>query len=288
MTFAEGHRGYATPGILAAVGSLILGISMIQLANGYVGTLVGIRLAIAQIEPIVAGVVTGAYFAGYAAGAVLCHRLIGRVGHIRASAAFAACRRRLLRSPPNFDPVLWAALRGLAGFGCAGLYVTTESWLNDKATVATRGKVFATHRRRRLLRLRPGQWRFLCADPAICPDERPVSPGDLLLHGPRHHPRAVAAGSHRLAVRQVRPASRGRLRGTRLRRPGAAHGPGQGHAVVPGRVAPARRLHGGDLSGLRRARQRPHAGRARGFRERPLDLDHRSGCSRSVRFSAAA
>jgi hypothetical protein len=39
------------PGLFAAVGSLILGISLIQLANGYVGTLIGIRLAVAQIEP---------------------------------------------------------------------------------------------------------------------------------------------------------------------------------------------------------------------------------------------
>jgi len=32
-------------GIVTAVGSLILGISLIQLANGYIGTLIGIRLA---------------------------------------------------------------------------------------------------------------------------------------------------------------------------------------------------------------------------------------------------
>jgi hypothetical protein len=59
-------------GIVAAVGSLILGISLIQLANGYIGTLIGIRLATAHVEPIVAGVVTSAYFAGYAIGAALC------------------------------------------------------------------------------------------------------------------------------------------------------------------------------------------------------------------------
>ena len=70
------------PAIVAAVGSLILGISLIQLANGYIGTLIGIRLAAASVEPVVTGIVTSAYFAGYAAGAVLCHRLIERAGHI--------------------------------------------------------------------------------------------------------------------------------------------------------------------------------------------------------------
>ena len=51
-------------GILGAVGSLILGISLIQLANGYIGTLIGVRLALAHIDPVVVGFVTAAYFVG--------------------------------------------------------------------------------------------------------------------------------------------------------------------------------------------------------------------------------
>ena len=76
--------------IFTGIGSLILGISLIQLANGYVGTLIGIRLGLEHVEPTVAGLVTSAYFAGYAMSALLCHRLIERTGHIRAFAAFAA------------------------------------------------------------------------------------------------------------------------------------------------------------------------------------------------------
>jgi len=134
------------PGLFAAVGSLILGISLIQLANGYIGTLIGIRLAAAQVEPAIAGVVTAAYFAGYATGAVLCQRLIDRAGHIRAFTAFAALvAAAFLIHPLHFDPVLWAVLRAAAGFGCAGLFVATESWLNAKATASTRGTVFAIY-----------------------------------------------------------------------------------------------------------------------------------------------
>src|SRR5262245_35859679 len=133
-------------GILAAVGSLILGISLIQLANGYVGTLIGIRLAAEHVEPIVAGIVTSAYFAGYAAGAVLGNRLIGRAGHIRAFAAFAGLvTAALLGHPLYFNPILWAVLRAFVGFGCAGLFVATESWLNATASAATRGTVFAIY-----------------------------------------------------------------------------------------------------------------------------------------------
>ena len=133
-------------GIVTAVGSLILGISLIQLANGYIGTLIGIRLADAHVDPVVTGIVTSAYFAGYALGAALCYRLIGRAGHIRAFAAFAALvAAAFLGHALYFDPVLWAVLRALVGFGCAGLFVATESWLNAKATAATRGTVFAIY-----------------------------------------------------------------------------------------------------------------------------------------------
>jgi MFS family permease len=133
-------------GIFAAVGSLILSISLIQLANGYIGTLIGIRLAVAHVEPVVAGIVTSAYFAGYAIGATLCHRLIGRAGHIRAFATFSALvAAAVLGHALYFNPILWAVLRALVGFGCAGLFVATESWLNAKASAATRGTVFAIY-----------------------------------------------------------------------------------------------------------------------------------------------
>jgi len=132
--------------IFATVGSLILGISLIQLANGYIGTLVSIRLAAAHVEPVVTGLVTSGFFFGYAAGAVLCHRLIYRAGHIRAFAAFSAIvAAGVLGHPLHFSPALWMLLRVLTGFGCAGLFVATESWLNAKASAATRGNVFAIY-----------------------------------------------------------------------------------------------------------------------------------------------
>lgn len=132
--------------IAAAVGSLILGISLIQLANGYIGTLIGIRLASAHVEPVQAGIVTAAYFAGYAGGAVLCNRLIQRAGHIRAFAACAALTAgAILVHPLYFGLVMWAVLRAFTGLGCAGLFVATESWLNAKATAANRSTVFAIY-----------------------------------------------------------------------------------------------------------------------------------------------
>jgi MFS family permease len=83
---------------------------------------------------------------GYAAGAILCNRLTQRTGHIRTFAACAALvAAAFLGHALYFDSVLWAVLRALVGFGCAGLFVATESWLNAKASAATRGTVFAIY-----------------------------------------------------------------------------------------------------------------------------------------------
>jgi MFS family permease len=131
---------------LANVGALILGISLVQLANGYVGSLIGIRLAAERTDPLLTGLVTSAYFGGYAAGALLCDRLIHRTGHVRAFTIFAALMAAaLLAHPLRFEPLLWMVLRLLAGFGCAGLFVVTESWLSSKAPAPARGQVFAIY-----------------------------------------------------------------------------------------------------------------------------------------------
>ncbi len=42
-------------------------------------------------------------------------------------------------------PFSWLVLRAAVGLGCAGVFVTTESWLNAKAPPSERGRVFATY-----------------------------------------------------------------------------------------------------------------------------------------------
>ena len=132
--------------ILAAQGSLILAISLVQLVNGYMGTLVGIRVASAGADPLATGIVTSAFFFGYAIGSVLCKSIIQSSGHIRAFATFAATVAiGILGLAIYFGPVPWTIFRLMMGFGGAGLFVTTESWLSAKSSPATRGKVFSVY-----------------------------------------------------------------------------------------------------------------------------------------------
>ena len=152
--------------ILIAQGSIILGISLVQLVNGYMGTLVGVRVASAGIDPLAIGIVTSAFFFGYAIGSVLCKHVIQRSGHIRAFASFAAMVAiGVLGLSLYFDPVSWAILRLMTGFGCAGLFVTTESWLAVKSTAATRGKVFSIYMVVTYLAFGGSQFVLLLASP---------------------------------------------------------------------------------------------------------------------------
>jgi MFS family permease len=135
-----------TTAVLRSEAPLIAGISLIQLVNGYIGTLIGLRLVAAGVDPLAIGIVTSGFFIGYVIGSLLCDRLIQRTGHIRAFSTFAAIEAiSILGLSLYFGVIPWLLLRLLAGFACAGLFIATESWLSAKSTAATRGKVFAVY-----------------------------------------------------------------------------------------------------------------------------------------------
>ncbi|HBH62751.1 MAG TPA: MFS transporter, partial [Nitrospiraceae bacterium] len=129
-----------------AIGTLIIAISTVQLANGFFGSLVSLRVSIEDFRVPLGGLILSSYYAGYTVGAVRCGQIIERIGHIRAFAAFAG----LLASATAIMPVAvsaipWILLRGAVGFGAAGLFITTESWLNAKTGPSDRGKVFSIY-----------------------------------------------------------------------------------------------------------------------------------------------
>ena len=106
----------------------------------------GLRVAIENFDATMTGVVLSSYFVGFTLGATRCGRIIERVGHIRAYAAFAGLVAAATASMPLLiGPVPWLVLRAIVGFGCAGVFVTTESWLNAKAQPSKRGRVFSIY-----------------------------------------------------------------------------------------------------------------------------------------------
>lgn len=130
----------------AQIGTLIIATSVIQLANGFFGTFISLRVATEDFGAALAGLVLSSYFAGFTLGALRCALIIERVGHIRAYSAFAGLVVAATATMPlKVGPWSWLVLRAIVGFGCAGVFVTTESWLNSKAMPSERGRVFSIY-----------------------------------------------------------------------------------------------------------------------------------------------
>jgi len=157
----------------AQIGTLILATSGIQLANGFFNTLISLRVAIEDFEATMAGLVLSSYFAGFTLAALRCGRVIERVGHIRAYAAFAGLVVAAAAAMPLWSgPVPWLLLRAVVGFGCGGLFITTESWLNAKAQPTERGRIFSIYMVGTFLALALGQ---LLIGPAEIETARPFN-----------------------------------------------------------------------------------------------------------------
>ena len=142
----------------AQITTLIIATSLVQLANGFFGTFISLRVAIEDFGPTIAGLVLSSYFAGFTLAAVCCGRIIERIGHIRGYAAFAGLVAAATSAMPLMvGSITWLVLRALVGFGCAGLFITTESWLNAKAQPAERGRIFSIYMVGTFLALAVGQ-----------------------------------------------------------------------------------------------------------------------------------
>jgi MFS family permease len=142
----------------AQITTLIVATSLIQLANGFFGTFISLRMTIENFGPTMAGLVLSSYFAGFTLAALRCGRIIERIGHIRSYAAFAGLVAAATAAMPLMvGPLVWLVLRAIVGFGCAGLFITTESWLNAKAQPAERGRIFSIYMVGTFLALAVGQ-----------------------------------------------------------------------------------------------------------------------------------
>jgi len=131
---------------LRSVFSLLLGAGLMALGVGLLGLLLPIRMDLEGVAPQIAGYVMSAYYAGFVAGSFMAQRIIGRVGHIRAFAAFAAVlTAAVMIHALIFNIPVWGLMRAAVGFCMAGLYSVIESWLNVRSPNELRGRVLSMY-----------------------------------------------------------------------------------------------------------------------------------------------
>ena len=126
--------------------ALLLGFGILMLGDGLQATLLAVRADQEGFSATITGLVMSAFYLGFLLGSVLSPRITARVGHIRVFAAFAALASASILVHAVFINIpVWLVLRFISGFCFAGLYIVAESWLNDRATNATRGKLLSIY-----------------------------------------------------------------------------------------------------------------------------------------------
>lgn len=124
----------------------LLSLVIYTLGHGLLTTLLTVRLNLTGESSTIIGVVATAYFAGLVAGTFVNSRVIGRVGHIRAYAAYASMLASIAILYGFVEaPELWILLRFISGFATGGLLVVIESWMLVSSRPEIRGRVMAIY-----------------------------------------------------------------------------------------------------------------------------------------------
>lgn len=152
---------------VVSIWPLFLGLSLIGLAVGVQGSLLGIRAQLEGFDDSLIGLLMSCYFAGFLGGSLFAPRLIEKVGHIRMFAALSAVASvTILVHSLYVEPWTWAVMRLLTGFAFSCIYVVAESWLNQASDNETRGQILSIYMVILLTGIFAGQFMLNLADPA--------------------------------------------------------------------------------------------------------------------------
>ncbi|OYW66698.1 MAG: hypothetical protein B7Z40_10410 [Bosea sp. 12-68-7] len=132
-------------GSFAALGAIVSGALLLQLAGTIVNTVVPLRMAIAGQPPLLIGLVASAYSVGFLIGCFAMPSLVRRIGHIRAFAVFAALQAAATLSFALIPEPWWGGPRLLMGLAAAGHGICIESWISGQASGARRGRIFGVY-----------------------------------------------------------------------------------------------------------------------------------------------
>ena len=151
---------------VASINSLLLAVAILLLGTGYLGTLLGLRVAMEGFSTLVSGIILSGFFFGYVIGTYLIPRMILYAGFIRTFSALAAiASAAVILHGLLVEPVTWWLLRTITGICMVGMYMVIESWLNEQSHHARRGRVFAVYMTVNLLALAASQYLILVYSP---------------------------------------------------------------------------------------------------------------------------
>ncbi|SHE38343.1 Predicted arabinose efflux permease, MFS family [Modicisalibacter ilicicola DSM 19980] len=132
--------------LLAMALAPLLGLFILAIGNGFLATLITLRLDAAGESAVTIGWISSAYFIGLAFGAVFNDRMLLRIGHIRAYGSFASLVAvTVLLQGLWLNPQAWFVLRLVGGWATVGVYLVIESWLLTSGDQKVRGRLLALY-----------------------------------------------------------------------------------------------------------------------------------------------
>eukprot|EP01029_Cantina_marsupialis_P008431 TRINITY_DN199916_c0_g1_i4.p1 TRINITY_DN199916_c0_g1~~TRINITY_DN199916_c0_g1_i4.p1 ORF type:complete len:158 (-),score=3.31 TRINITY_DN199916_c0_g1_i4:22-495(-) len=131
---------------IMTISSLFFAITFLAIGYGMILTFIGVYLKELQVNDIAIAIINASFFLGAVCSSIFSQSIISNVGHIRSFATFAAVMViSFLMHSVFFNEYLWAILRAISGFSFYSLLIILESWLNEKSTQESRGKVLAIY-----------------------------------------------------------------------------------------------------------------------------------------------
>ncbi|WP_210496546.1 MFS transporter [Microvirga antarctica] len=130
---------------LRAMGLLMVGALILQVAAGILNIIVPVRMALAEQAPTLIGLVASSYAGGFLIGCFMCPPVIRHIGHIRAFSVFGALQAVLALGFTSGDFGYWTLVRFGTGFAGAGAAIVLESWISAQASPSQRGRLFGIY-----------------------------------------------------------------------------------------------------------------------------------------------
>ncbi len=151
---------------LLSVAALLASVVLLVFGTNLQGVLLPIRLQLDGASMARVGLLSSGWSAGFMLACLSVGRLVTAVGHVRTFAALAALSgSTALLLLPLQQPPAWIALRVVIGFCYGGLALIIESWLNERATQAKRGGIFAAYMTANLVASLAGTLSLTVLDP---------------------------------------------------------------------------------------------------------------------------
>lgn len=131
---------------IGPIAAVLLSTLIFLMGHGLLSTLTPVRAHLEGFSDLAIGLMGSAYYAGFTIGCFAGPRVLERSGHSRTFAMAAGLAAATAAMQPLIvDVMTWTILRAMIGFSAANLYMVIESWLNDRATNDTRGRIFAAY-----------------------------------------------------------------------------------------------------------------------------------------------